>query len=146
MVHDEIFRAHTLDAARARASARGLRGAMYPWEADPENGSEQTPHFAWILGEREIHVNADVAIAQYQYWQATRDRDWLRQRGWLIPAYSFPENRQDLDVLRIVVRAGMTMEMAELLLDHFQEQTDFLESLDAPLPGPKPEVRKAFAH
>ncbi|MET0226257.1 MAG: glycoside hydrolase family 65 protein [Dokdonella sp.] len=76
------FRAHTLDAARARASARGLRGAMYPWEADPENGSEQTPHFAWILGEREIHVNADVAIAQYQYWLATRDRDWLRRRGW----------------------------------------------------------------
>jgi len=56
------FRAHTLDAARARASARGLRGAMYPWEADPENGSEQTPHFASILGEREIHVNPDVAI------------------------------------------------------------------------------------
>jgi trehalose/maltose hydrolase-like predicted phosphorylase len=76
------FRAHTLDAAQARASARGLRGAMYPWEADPENGSEQTPHFASILGEREIHVNADVAIAQYEYWLATRDRQWLRQRGW----------------------------------------------------------------
>jgi len=76
------FRARTLGAAQARASARGLRGAMYPWEADPENGSEQTPHFASILGEREIHVNADVAIAQYQYWLATRDRDWLRRRGW----------------------------------------------------------------
>ncbi|HEY0230927.1 MAG TPA: glycoside hydrolase family 65 protein [Dokdonella sp.] len=76
------FRAHTLDAAQARADARGWRGAMYPWEADPENGSEQTPHFAWILGEREIHVNADVAIAQYQYWLATRDRAWLRERGW----------------------------------------------------------------
>jgi glutamate decarboxylase len=72
--------------------------------------------------------------------------DRLRQRGWLVPAYSFPENRQDLSVLRIVVRAGMTMEMAELLLDHFKEQTDFLESLDAPLPGPHPDDRKAFAH
>jgi trehalose/maltose hydrolase-like predicted phosphorylase len=76
------FRAHTLPAAQARARERGLRGAMYPWEADPENGSEQTPHFAYVLGEREIHVNADIAIAQWQYWLATHDRGWLREYGW----------------------------------------------------------------
>jgi glutamate decarboxylase len=72
--------------------------------------------------------------------------DRLRQRGWLVPAYSFPENRQDLSVLRIVVRAGMSMSMADLLLDHFKEQTEFLESLDSPLPGPEDATRKAFAH
>jgi trehalose/maltose hydrolase-like predicted phosphorylase len=77
-----MFRTHTLPAAQARAAARGLKGAMYPWEADPENGSEQTPHFAYVLGEREIHVNADIAIAQWQYWLATHDRDWLREYGW----------------------------------------------------------------
>jgi trehalose/maltose hydrolase-like predicted phosphorylase len=76
------FRAHTLPAAQARAQARGLKGAMYPWESDPENGSEQTPHFAYVLGEREIHVNADIAIAQWQYWLATHDRDWLKENGW----------------------------------------------------------------
>ncbi|HEX3847716.1 MAG TPA: glycosyl hydrolase family 65 protein [Steroidobacteraceae bacterium] len=76
------FRAHTLPAAEERARARGLKGAMFPWESDPENGSEQTPHFAYVLGEREIHVNADVAIAQWQYWLATRDRDWLERYGW----------------------------------------------------------------
>ena len=77
-----MFRAHTLPAAQARAQSRGLKGAMYPWEADPENGSEQTPHFAYVLGEREIHVNADIAIAQWQYWLATHDRDWLKKYGW----------------------------------------------------------------
>ena len=60
--------------------------------------------------------------------------DRLRQRGWLVPAYTFPENRQDLSVLRIVVRAGMTFEMADLLLEHLREQTEFLESLTAPMP------------
>src|SRR5438067_12563213 len=69
--------------------------------------------------------------------------DRLRQRGWLVPAYTFPENRQDLSVLRIVVRAGMTAEMADLLLDHIREQTEFLESLTGPLPS---EQRQAFAH
>jgi trehalose/maltose hydrolase-like predicted phosphorylase len=77
-----MFRSHTLPPAQQRAQERGFRGAMYPWEADPENGSEQTPHFAYVLGEREIHVNADIAIAQWQYWLATHDRKWLREDGW----------------------------------------------------------------
>jgi glutamate decarboxylase len=72
--------------------------------------------------------------------------DRLRQRGWLVPAYSFPENRQDLNVLRIVVRAGMTREMADLLLDYLREQTKFLESLDMPLPDQENAKRTAFSH
>jgi protein-glucosylgalactosylhydroxylysine glucosidase len=77
-----MFRSFTLPAAQSRAQARGLKGAMYPWESDPQNGSEQTPHFAYVLGEREIHVNADIAIAQWQYWLATHDREWLKKYGW----------------------------------------------------------------
>jgi trehalose/maltose hydrolase-like predicted phosphorylase len=76
------FRWRTLEAARQRAQQRGFAGAMYPWEADPENGSEQVPHSAATLGETEIHVTADVAIAQWQYFLATHDRDWLRAHGW----------------------------------------------------------------
>jgi protein-glucosylgalactosylhydroxylysine glucosidase len=77
-----MFRDRTLGAAEARASARHLQGAMFPWEADPENGTEQTPHFAYVLGEREIHVNADIAIAQWQYYLASGDKAWLKQYGW----------------------------------------------------------------
>ena len=76
------FRERTLEAARQRAHQHGFAGAMYPWEADPENGSEQTPHSAIVLAETEIHVNADVAIAQWQYYLATHDREWLRAHGW----------------------------------------------------------------
>jgi glutamate decarboxylase len=72
--------------------------------------------------------------------------DRLRQRGWLVPAYTFPENRQDLSVLRIVVRAGMTREMADHLLDYLREQTEFLESLDTPLPDQEDAKRTAFSH
>ncbi len=70
--------------------------------------------------------------------------DRLRERGWLVPAYSFPENRQDLAVLRVVVRAGMHLEMADLLLEHLREQTEFLESLDSPLPHA--QQNEAFSH
>ncbi|MGO9972893.1 MAG: glutamate decarboxylase [Solirubrobacteraceae bacterium] len=70
----------------------------------------------------------------------------LRERGWLVPAYSFPENREDLSVLRIVVRAGMNLDMADLLLEGMREGTDELEALDAPLPRAQAGPRKAFAH
>jgi glutamate decarboxylase len=40
----------------------------------------------------------------------------LRERGWLVPAYTFPEDRTDLAVLRIVVRNGFTHDLADLLL------------------------------
>jgi protein-glucosylgalactosylhydroxylysine glucosidase len=58
-----------------------VKGTMYPWEADPETGVDHTPHFAYGVF-REIHVNADIAIAQWQYYLATGDRTWLKQYGW----------------------------------------------------------------
>ncbi len=76
------FRTRTLEPARERARQHGFEGAMFPWESDPGNGSEQTPHSAVVLADTEIHVNADVAIAQWQYYLATHDRAWLRAQGW----------------------------------------------------------------
>ncbi len=94
------------------------------------NGSD-LPVFAFTLAPE---------VTNYTVFDVS---DRLRLRGWLVPAYTFPENRQDLSVLRIVVRAGMTIEMADFLLEHMREQTKFLESLTSPMPG---EGRQAFAH
>jgi glutamate decarboxylase len=71
--------------------------------------------------------------------------DRLRERGWLVPAYAFPANREDLSVLRIVVRAGMSHEMADLLLRDLRTRTAMLEELAGPLPPSRPQV-SAFAH
>jgi glutamate decarboxylase len=71
--------------------------------------------------------------------------DRLRERGWLVPAYKFPANREDLAVLRIVVRAGMSQEMGEMLLSDLRARTAGLQSLDEPLPKKRPQV-SAFAH
>jgi trehalose/maltose hydrolase-like predicted phosphorylase len=76
------FRERSLPEAQRRAQEHGFAGAMYPWEADPENGSEQTPHSAQALSDSEIHVTAEIAIAQWQYYLVTHDREWLRQHGW----------------------------------------------------------------
>jgi glutamate decarboxylase len=72
--------------------------------------------------------------------------DRLRERGWLVPAYTYPENRQDLAVLRIVVRSGMTFDMADNLLRDLQQRTAELEALDGPLPRSVTSTTQAFAH
>lgn len=46
----------------------------------------------------------------------------LRERGWLVPAYTFPANRTDLAALRVVVRRGFTHDMGDLLLKDVRRQ------------------------
>jgi trehalose/maltose hydrolase-like predicted phosphorylase len=76
-----MFRHRTMQGARDRAKQYGVEGLMYPWESDPQKGVDVTPHFAYGVF-REIHVNADIAIAQWQYYLATGDTRWLKQYGW----------------------------------------------------------------
>jgi len=76
-----MFRDRTIAPAQARAKQYGVKGTMYPWEADPETGVDNTPHFAYGVF-REVHVNADIAVAQWQYYLATGDSGWLKHDGW----------------------------------------------------------------
>jgi len=40
----------------------------------------------------------------------------LRERGWQVPAYTFPADREDLAVLRVVCRKGFSHDLAENFL------------------------------
>lgn len=53
--------------------------------------------------------------------------DRLRTRGWLVPAYSMPNNCTDLVVQRIIVRHGVSRDLATLLLDDFKRTIAFFE-------------------
>ena len=57
----------------------------------------------------------------------------LRERGWLVPAYTFPENRTDLAALRVVVKRGFGHDMANLLVGDLQRQLPRLQKQAAPL-------------
>ncbi|KDQ68019.1 glutamate decarboxylase [Streptomyces halstedii] len=57
----------------------------------------------------------------------------LRERGWLVPAYTFPANRQDLAVLRVVCRNGFTSDLAELLLEDLRRLLPELRRQPHPL-------------
>ena len=57
----------------------------------------------------------------------------LRERGWLLPAYTFPKNREDLAALRVVVKRGFGHDMANLLVDDIKRQLPKLEKQPAPV-------------
>jgi len=53
--------------------------------------------------------------------------DRLRSRGWQVPAYSLPTNCEDVVIQRILVRHGVTKDLASLLLEDMQRCFDFFE-------------------
>ncbi|MBF6557777.1 MAG: glycoside hydrolase family 65 protein [Acidimicrobiales bacterium] len=77
------YRYARLPAAKAHASATGYLGSRYPWESALD-GSEQIPPPASVFTEGlyEQHITADIAIAHWQYYQATGNKKWLERRGW----------------------------------------------------------------
>jgi trehalose/maltose hydrolase-like predicted phosphorylase len=74
------YRFDRLGAAKRNALAHGYRGAKFPWESTATGDEDiwsSSPN-----GALEIHVTAAVASAAWNYYRVTRDRDWLREKGW----------------------------------------------------------------
>jgi len=88
VLHPEIakslmdYRFERLEAAKRNAFSHGYKGAMYPWES-AGSGVEETPVWA-LSGPFEHHITACVALAAWNYYCVTRDKNWLREKGWPI--------------------------------------------------------------
>jgi glutamate decarboxylase len=61
----------------------------------------------------------------------------LRQRGWIVPAYTLPPNAEHITVLRMVIKENFSRDMVELLAH------DIGASLHVLAHGPSAEARRA---
>jgi glutamate decarboxylase len=77
------------------------------------DGEGGIPGLCWELKDP---ANANFTLYDYA--------DRLRERGWLVPAYSQPANREDLVIQRILIRHGFTRAMAHALLAEMQSALD----------------------
>jgi glutamate decarboxylase len=59
----------------------------------------------------------------------------LRARGWLVPAYTLPADREDLAVQRIIVRHGFSHDMADLLLEDMRRALASLQASPPTIPS-----------
>ncbi|WP_225845503.1 glutamate decarboxylase [Streptomyces sp. HPF1205] len=69
----------------------------------------------------------------------------LREQGWLVPAYTYPANRQDLAVLRVVCRNGFSEDLAHMLADSLEGLLPDLRRQPHPL-HPTAQAATAFHH
>ncbi|MBS1205072.1 MAG: glutamate decarboxylase [Proteobacteria bacterium] len=94
-------------------------GKMGPFEilfdGDREKG---IPALAWKLKE-------GASIGGYSLYDFA---DRLRTRGWQVPAYSMPANREDLVIQRILVRHGVSRDLGCLLVEDMQRALRYFEA------------------
>lgn len=106
-----------------------------------ENYAEtlDNPVFIWYL-KPEYEENARWTLFDLQ--------DKLMQSGWMVPAYTMPKDIEDMVVMRIVVRQGMSIDMANMLISDIRNAVSELEKLQYPTPSRQAyiEERKQKGH
>ncbi len=94
----------------------------------------EMPEFDIIADGHELPVvtfTVSKDVTRYDCFDVSRK---LRERGWLVPAYTMPPKREDLAVLRVVVRNGFSHDMADLFLRDVRVAVEWLDNLEAPMP------------
>jgi len=88
------YRSDTLPTAEKNAAQNGYQGALYPWTSGltGDMGDEcygaVTDATGKIVADpnksctQQLHLQSDVALAQWEYYRATGDQAWLARRGW----------------------------------------------------------------
>ena len=80
------------------------------------DGQDGIPGVCW-----ELKDPASSPFTLYDF------ADRLRERGWLVPAYSMPPNREDLVIQRILIRHGFTQGMADRLLVEMEDALGYFD-------------------
>jgi trehalose/maltose hydrolase-like predicted phosphorylase len=77
------YRYRTREGARRNARKLGYDGLFYGWNAGRDGDLWKECH-SWDPPHcrTQNHLQSDIALATWQYYLATGDTEWLRERGW----------------------------------------------------------------
>ena len=74
------------------------------------------PEFRLLSRGDQLPVFAFTTTDAVTNWDVFALSRALRERGWQVPAYSFPADREDLAVCRIVCRNGFSRDLADVFV------------------------------
>lgn len=94
---------------------------MHPFE--PYSSKVVNPLFIWSM-KAEYNISAKWTLYDLQ--------DELQKSGWMVPAYTLPEMLEDIVVMRIVVRNGMSADLINMLLVDIKNAVTKFEALEYP--------------
>lgn len=72
------YRNRLLPQAIENARFYNYSGALYPWTSGRFGNCTGTG----VCKDYQYHLNTDIALAHWQYFESTRDVSWLREKGW----------------------------------------------------------------
>jgi glutamate decarboxylase len=87
----------------------------------------QSGKFQVLNGTQRIPVvplTLDKSVTRYNEFDVSNK---VRERGWILSAYSMPADAQEVNCLRIVVRPHLNHEVAKILADDILRACDYLE-------------------
>jgi glutamate decarboxylase len=87
---------------------------------------EQLGPYRLITRGDELPVFAFTTTDGVTDWDVFAVSRGLREHGWQVPAYTFPPDRTDLAVLRIVCRHGFSSDLADLFMRDLTQVTNTL--------------------
>lgn len=109
-IHQNCY--HTAQYLASELNKLGIFEVLY--DGNPEKG---IPAVTWKLKK-----DAKVTFNLYDF------ADKLRSRGWQVPAYSLPAHADKIVVQRILVRQGVSLDMASLLIEDIKRTIEYFKT------------------
>jgi glutamate decarboxylase len=93
------------------------------------------PVFAWRLVD-----------GYTKNWDLDDLSERMRHHGWQVPAYPMPADIEDIKVMRVVVRNGLSMDLARFFIQDIERSVEFLDGLTGPMPREADAAVAKFHH
>jgi glutamate decarboxylase len=81
-----------------------------------------------------VALTLDKSVKRYNEFDVSNK---VREKGWILSAYSMPPDAQEVNSLRIVVRPHLNREVCEILAKDIEEACDYLEQHGGTATPPK---------
>jgi len=81
-----------------------------------------------ILSKKDALPVVCVALKGKHNFTVSNIPEKMRERGWIIPAYTMPPNAEEIEVLRIVIREGFNRDMADILIQDFKNTLNYFNT------------------
>ena len=81
-----------------------------------------------------VALTMDKSVRSYNEFDVSNK---VREKGWILSAYSMPPDAQEINSLRIVVRPHMNRDVSEILASDIEEACEYLEQHGGTATPPK---------
>ncbi len=120
----------------ARIATNVLENARYVAEQLADSGRFEVLNTADLLPIVTVKLKED---AKYTVFDLSHK---LRERGWIVPAYTLPPNAEDIAIMRVVVKENFGRDLADIFVADVANVCEVLEGAKGEVVVPRRSARR----